>query len=369
MGYLDYGGGPAAPCRAHPRRHGGHSGRRSAVSVADLTATRTRKADVVVDLDRPQGPRSRSPSGSEVDGYTLNGTLPRPARSRSRQGQLVEVHLRNESVPDGITLHWHGVDVPNAEDGVAGVTQDAVEPGEELHLPLRRRRTPAPTGTTPTRSRTSRSSAACSVRSSSGPSEPRPAASRTSSRCSHTLRRHPRPSTAHEATCRSTAEPGPAGPGPGGQHRQRAAARLGGRALPGASPSTGTTSTSPTAVDGQAVAVTAGGRVDLEVTVPADGTAVRVAGRRATARRDRPAAAPTPPPVAQPDERARPARLRHARRRSASTRRTPTGTFDYSIGRRPGFVEGQAGAVVDDQRPPLTRTCRCSGRARATSSG
>lgn len=36
----------------------------------------------------------------------------------------------NESVPDGITLHWHGVDVPNGEDGVAGVTQDAVEEGE-----------------------------------------------------------------------------------------------------------------------------------------------------------------------------------------------------------------------------------------------
>jgi FtsP/CotA-like multicopper oxidase with cupredoxin domain len=37
--------------------------------------------------------------------------------------------LVNESVPDGVTLHWHGVDVPNAADGVAGVTQDAVPVG------------------------------------------------------------------------------------------------------------------------------------------------------------------------------------------------------------------------------------------------
>ena len=51
---------------------------------------------------------------------------------RVRQGQLVEVQLVNESVPDGITLHWHGVDVPNAEDGVAGVTQDAVPVGGEF---------------------------------------------------------------------------------------------------------------------------------------------------------------------------------------------------------------------------------------------
>jgi FtsP/CotA-like multicopper oxidase with cupredoxin domain len=28
-----------------------------------------------------------------------------------------------------VSIHWHGVDVPNAEDGVAGVTQDAVPPG------------------------------------------------------------------------------------------------------------------------------------------------------------------------------------------------------------------------------------------------
>ena len=29
-----------------------------------------------------------------------------------------------------MTIHWHGVDVPNAEDGVAGVTQNAVLPGQ-----------------------------------------------------------------------------------------------------------------------------------------------------------------------------------------------------------------------------------------------
>ena len=34
-------------------------------------------------------------------------------------------------MPGGITLHWHGVDVPNAADGVAGVTQDAVPVGGE----------------------------------------------------------------------------------------------------------------------------------------------------------------------------------------------------------------------------------------------
>ncbi|MGX6605490.1 multicopper oxidase family protein [Micromonosporaceae bacterium Da 78-11] len=60
---------------------------------------------------------------------TLNHLTPGP-EIRAVQGQLVQVTLVNENVADGVTLHWHGVDVPNAEDGVAGITQDAVLPGQ-----------------------------------------------------------------------------------------------------------------------------------------------------------------------------------------------------------------------------------------------
>ena len=69
--------------------------------------------------------------GRSIAGFTVNGTSPGP-EIRVRQGQLVEVHLRNESVAAGVALHWHGVDVPNAMDGVAGVTQDAVPVGGEF---------------------------------------------------------------------------------------------------------------------------------------------------------------------------------------------------------------------------------------------
>jgi FtsP/CotA-like multicopper oxidase with cupredoxin domain len=93
-------------------------------SVADLVADPRRPADVRVDLTARRQ-RFRVGSGVEVEGYTLNGRSPGPV-IRAVEGQLVEVRLTNESVPDGVTLHWHGVDVPNAEDGVAGVTQDAV---------------------------------------------------------------------------------------------------------------------------------------------------------------------------------------------------------------------------------------------------
>ena len=99
-------------------------------SVADLTVGPDRAGRrQVVDLVAEKG-RSRSPRAARSTA-TPQRHVPRPAASRSTEGELVEVHLRNEYVADGITLHWHGVDVPNAEDGVAGVTQDAVRPGEE----------------------------------------------------------------------------------------------------------------------------------------------------------------------------------------------------------------------------------------------
>jgi FtsP/CotA-like multicopper oxidase with cupredoxin domain len=68
------------------------------------------------------------PSGRAVDGWTF-GSLPGP-EIRVRQGDLVEVTLANQDIADGVTLHWHGYPVPNGEDGVAGVTQDAVAPGQ-----------------------------------------------------------------------------------------------------------------------------------------------------------------------------------------------------------------------------------------------
>ncbi|SDS62496.1 multicopper oxidase family protein [Microlunatus soli] len=60
--------------------------------------------------------------------YLVNGRTPGP-ELRVRHGDLVQVTLINVSVVAGVTLHWHGVDVPNAADGVAGVTQDAVPIG------------------------------------------------------------------------------------------------------------------------------------------------------------------------------------------------------------------------------------------------
>ncbi len=119
MGLVDDGRGGTG--------HAGHGTAAGGVGVDTLTEPSREPADVRVELEAREG-TFRLASGEEVAGYTLNGTSPGPV-IRAELGQLVEVRLVNESVPAGVTLHWHGLDVPNAADGVAGVTQDAVPVG------------------------------------------------------------------------------------------------------------------------------------------------------------------------------------------------------------------------------------------------
>jgi FtsP/CotA-like multicopper oxidase with cupredoxin domain len=42
------------------------------------------------------------------------------------------VRLRNADIDGGVTLHWHGYDLPCGEDGAPGVTQMAVRPGADF---------------------------------------------------------------------------------------------------------------------------------------------------------------------------------------------------------------------------------------------
>lgn len=66
--------------------------------------------------------------GVTVTAWTYNGTVPGPM-IRVTEGDRVRIIVTNE-LPDPSTIHWHGIDVPNEMDGVPGVTQDPIMPGE-----------------------------------------------------------------------------------------------------------------------------------------------------------------------------------------------------------------------------------------------
>jgi len=336
MGYLDYGGGamPDMGGGGHMPGHVHSPSSKPVRLVTDMIADPARPADVRVDLVARQ--QMLTVGDRSIAGFSLNGSSPGP-EIRAEQGQLIEVHLRNESVANGVTLHWHGVDVPNAMDGVAGVTQNAV--------PVRGQFT----------YRFVANQAGSFWYHSHQVSNPQVAGGLLGA-----LVITPKSGIAQQVDVTAIAHSyggirtinGKAGdlrvPAQQGQRvRVRVSNTDNGPMKVWTSGSyrllaiDGTDVHRPTEVSGQSLTLTAGARADLEVRVPDDGTASRVQLSKSTAvvvgPRGADVAAPAQPhadldllaygsPTALGFDPA------HASRR-----------FDYHIGRRPGFVKGLPG--------------------------
>ena len=59
--------------------------------------------------------------------WAYNGIVPGPT-IRVRNGERVRIRFTNR-LAEETTIHWHGIDVPNSQDGVPGVTQEPIAPG------------------------------------------------------------------------------------------------------------------------------------------------------------------------------------------------------------------------------------------------
>ena len=82
-------------------------------------------ADGVVDVTLTAAPLAFSPTpGLNFAGLAFNGTIPGPVL-RVRHGQRFRAKFVNLGT-EPATIHWHGMILPNAMDGVEGVTQAAV---------------------------------------------------------------------------------------------------------------------------------------------------------------------------------------------------------------------------------------------------
>lgn len=99
-----------AVARAEERR------RRPGAAVRDVTLT---AAPLTVDL-----------AGLQAETWAYNGALPGP-EIRVKAGEVVRARLRND-LPADTTIHWHGIALSNDMDGVPGVTQEPVRPGNEF---------------------------------------------------------------------------------------------------------------------------------------------------------------------------------------------------------------------------------------------
>lgn len=68
--------------------------------------------------------------GVSVPAITYNGQVPGPL-IRVTEGDTLRVTLKNE-LKQATTIHWHGLHVPNAMDGVPPFTQAPIEPGQSF---------------------------------------------------------------------------------------------------------------------------------------------------------------------------------------------------------------------------------------------
>jgi FtsP/CotA-like multicopper oxidase with cupredoxin domain len=327
MGRIEYGGAPPGGAHDHDQHDRHDHGR----SVTSFVVDEDRRPDVVVDLVARQ--QQIRIGGRSMPGFTLNGQTPGPLIT-AVEGDLIEVRLHNASVSAGVTLHWHGIDVANAMDGVAGVTQDAVGVGGDFSYRFIADHAGSywyhshqvsnaqvagglfgPLVIKPAKSSTERDVLAVAhvyggIRTINGkPGD---------------LRIEAGPGDRLRLRVINT-DNGPVQVWSNSPYRLLA---VDGRELHG-----------PQLITGRSVGVGAGARVDLGIEVPADGPPVRVQVGSSTAVV---IGAGTAPPMARPNDAVDLISYGTPGRLSFDPARADR-RFDYLIDRRPGFVRGRPG--------------------------
>ncbi len=76
----------------------------------------------------PGRTRLVGPDRPETEVWAYNNTVPGPV-VRLRQGEPARLVVENR-LDEDTTVHWHGIRLPNAMDGVPGLTQPPIKPGE-----------------------------------------------------------------------------------------------------------------------------------------------------------------------------------------------------------------------------------------------
>jgi FtsP/CotA-like multicopper oxidase with cupredoxin domain len=111
----------------------------AALAVAPLVE-RAPKADVARLVHLVAAPARLPLVGAphpDTEVWCYQGQVPGP-EIRARQGDRLRVEVRND-LPEETTVHWHGLRVPNAMDGVPHLTQEPIAPGAtftyEFELP------------------------------------------------------------------------------------------------------------------------------------------------------------------------------------------------------------------------------------------
>ena len=106
------------------------TGRPSVVTPDVPTLTPTIEDGVKVFHLVAEPVRTEFVPGRPVDCWGFNGSMPGPTIEVT-EGDRVRLVVHNK-LPELFSMHWHGFEVPIEMDGVPGVTQDPIAPGESF---------------------------------------------------------------------------------------------------------------------------------------------------------------------------------------------------------------------------------------------
>ena len=98
-------------------------------SLFILIATAAVASARVVEYDLAIEETVQSPAGKPRRALTINGGIPGPVL-RFTEGDTARITVRNKLRREDTSIHWHGLLVPNLEDGVPGLTTPRIGPGQ-----------------------------------------------------------------------------------------------------------------------------------------------------------------------------------------------------------------------------------------------
>lgn len=116
------------PARERRRFLAGLAALASAPLIPARSSSALRAGLVEASLSAGPARAQIAPAGyPDTEVWAYNGQAPGPVL-RVRQGDRLRVHVEN-ALSEGTTVHWHGIRLPNAMDGVPVITQPSISPG------------------------------------------------------------------------------------------------------------------------------------------------------------------------------------------------------------------------------------------------
>lgn len=101
----------------------------AAALACDDCKTRRPVTGPLVEYDLYITEQTVSPAGKPVRGLTINGGIPGPTL-RFREGDFARIRVHNQLKDEETSTHWHGLLLPNKEDGVPHITTPPILPGK-----------------------------------------------------------------------------------------------------------------------------------------------------------------------------------------------------------------------------------------------